>query len=113
MSGIEIWLKGNISWLGFVMMTTIGSVVAHIKAFEASDIEWTYSKHIWGIITRVIYGVFAGLIVYFAHGYFGWDEKLSFIATGLCCVFATDVVDFWYKLGKKWFQKVVGVEVEK
>ena len=110
MSEIEIWLKTNISWLGFVMMTMIGSAIAHIKAFEASDEEWSYAKHVGGVIVRFIYGIFAGLIVYFAYQYYGWNEKLSFIATGLCCVFATDVVDFWYKLGKKWFQKFTGID---
>jgi len=113
MSGIELWIKTNLSWVGFVVMTVVGSIVAHIKAYEASEVEWPFSKHFWGIVKRLFYGSFAGLIVYCAHDYFHWDQKLSFIAAGICSVFAPDLFDFIYKLGKKWIQKFIGVEVDK
>ncbi len=113
MSEFELWVKANLSWAGFVIMTVVGSIVAHIKAYEASESEWPATKHFWGIVKRLFYGCFAGMIVYFAHSYFEWDEKLSFIATGICSVFAPDLFDFIYKLGKKWIQKFIRVEVEK
>lgn len=113
MSELEIWIKANLSWVGFLVMVVVGSVVAHIKAYEVSEMEWPLSKHFWGIIKRLFYGCFAGLMVYFAHIYFQWDEKLSFIATGICSVFAPDLFDFIYKLGKRWLQKFLGVEVER
>ena len=102
MAALKLWMVENLSWLGFVIMTILGSVVAHIKAYEAANMEWAVSKHFWGIVRRMIYGATAGLSVYFLQIEYHWSQPLSFVGTGIATIFAADFFDFlWIKMREK------------
>ncbi len=110
---LKLWLAENISWLGFVVMTVLGSVVAHIKAYEAAAVEWALHVHFWGIVRRIIYGTLAGLMVYNLHIEFQWSQPLSFVGTGIATIFASDFFDFLWITAKEWVRKKLGLSPEK
>lgn len=109
MDNFRAWLTENLSWLGFVLMCLMGSVVAHIKAFEAANVEWTFKQHYWGLIRRMIYGAMAGMIVYALHLEYNWSGPLSFVATGISSIFASDFFDFLWITAKAAVRKRLGL----
>jgi hypothetical protein len=110
MSALEIWLAKNLSWLGFVVMCVLGSIVAHIKNYESANVEWTVRQHFWGLVRRGIYGAMAGLMVYYLHLEYQWSGPLSYVITGIAAIFASDVFDFMWITGKAWIRKKLGLE---
>lgn len=110
---LKLWLAENISWLGFVVMTVLGSVVAHIKAYEASAVEWALNVHFWGIVRRMIYGTLAGLIVYNLYIEYHWSQPIAFIVTGITTIFASDFFDFLWITAKDYIRKKLGLSPEK
>ena len=110
MEQIKIWVSENLSWLGFLVMWVMGSIVAHLKAYESSSVEWTMRQHTWGLMRRLIYGTLAGLMVYQLHIEFKWSDPLSFVATGISAVFAADFFDFLWITAKAWARKKLGLD---
>jgi hypothetical protein len=101
MAAIEIWVIKNLGWLGFVVMCILGSVVAHIKAYEESKVEWTVRKHVWGVIRRLVYGATAGLMVYQLHIEYSISGPLAHVATGVVAIFASDFFDLLWNIVKR------------
>lgn len=102
MTALELWIFKNLGWLGFVIMFLLGSVVAHVKTYEASNRVWTVSEHFWGLVRRIIYGSMAGIFVYLAHLEYQISDPLSYICTGIAAIFASDFFDFlWVKMREK------------
>lgn len=110
MAALEIWFIKNLGWLGFVIMCVLGSIVAHIKAYETANVEWSVRQHFWGLFRRLIYGTMAGLIVYQLHIEYQWSGPLSYVATGICAIFASDMFDFMWITGKAWVRKKLGLD---
>lgn len=109
---LKLWLAENISWVGFVVMTVLGSIVAHIKAYEAAAVEWALHVHFWGIVRRMIYGTMAGLIVYNLYIEYQWSQPISFIVTGITTIFASDFFDFLWITAKDYIRKKLGLEAD-
>jgi len=109
MDAIKGWLNGNIAWIGFVVMCILGSVVAHVKSYEAANAEWTVKQHFWGLVRRVLYGSMAGLMVYNLHVEFEWSEPLSYVGTGIAAIFASDFFDFIWITVKAYIRKRLGL----
>lgn len=102
MSAIEAWITKNFFVLGFVVMFVLGSFVAHIKNYEASNREWSVRQHFWGLVRRMIYGAMAGLFVYLMYLEYQWSAPISHIFTGIAAIFASDLFDFmWIKTREK------------
>lgn len=101
MASIEVWLAKNLGWLGFVIMCILGSVVAHIKKYEASDVQWTPRQHFWGIVRRLFYGALAGIMVYMLHIEYQWSGPLTYVFTGIVAIFASEFFDLLFFLVKR------------
>jgi len=102
MAALEIWIAKNIGFLGVVVMVILGSLVAHVKNYEASNREWTPREHFWGLVRRMIYGAMAGIMVYLLHLEYHFSEPMSYIFTGIAAIFASDFFDFlWFKVREK------------
>ena len=112
MENFKIWLSENLSWFGFVLMCLTGSIVAHIKAYEAANSIWTIRQHYWGLIRRMIYGAMAGMMVYALHLEYNWSGPLSFVATGISSIFASDFFDFLWITAKAYVRKRLGLDAE-
>lgn len=112
MAALEIWVIKNLGWLGFVIMCVLGSIVAHIKSYEASNVEWTPRQHFWGLVRRLVYGTMSGLIVYYLHLEYEWSGPLSYVATGICAIFASDMFDFMWITVKAYVRKKLGLEAQ-
>lgn len=106
---LKAWLIENATIFGFGIMMILGGLVAHIKAYEASAIEWTLRQHSAGIIKRMIYGATAGLMVYYLHLEYSWSQPLSFVATGIASIFASDFFDFLWVTAKEWVRRKLGL----
>lgn len=109
MDGFKQWMTENLSWMGFLLMCVLGSIVAHVKAYEAVGVEWGLRQHAWGLVRRLIYGATAGLMVYALHLEYHWSQPLSFVGTGIASIFASDFFDFVWTTGKAWIRKRLGV----
>lgn len=101
MAALELWLAKNLGWLGIAVMCILGSIVAHIKKFEASDTEWTTRQHFWGIVRRLFYGALAGIMVYLLHLEYGWSGPLTYVFTGIVAIFASEFFDLLFFLVKR------------
>ena len=112
MAAIEIWFVKNLGWLGFVIMCVLGSIVAHIKAYETANVEWSVRQHFWGLFRRLIYGTMAGLMVYQLHIEYQWSGPLSYVATGISAIFASDAFDFLWVVIKAKARKILGLEAQ-
>ena len=99
---LKAWVAENLSWLGFVVMTTLGGVIAHLKSYEAAKVEWTAAQHAWGLLRKMIYAVMAGFIVYLLFVQYHWSQPMSFIYTAIAAIFAADLFDIlWLKFREK------------
>ena len=112
MAALELWAVKNLGFIGIALMVILGSLVAHLKSYEASTVEWTARQHFWGIIRRLIYGAMAGFMVYFLRLEYGWSEPLSHVITGIAAIFASDAFDFMWITGKAWVRKKLGLEAQ-
>lgn len=109
MAAVEIWLAKNLGLLGIALMVVLGSLVAHLKSYEASAVEWTARQHFWGIVRRLIYGTMAGIFVYWLRIEYGWSEPLSHVITGIAAIFASDAFDFLWLVIKSKARKYFGL----
>lgn len=101
MAALEIWALKNLGWLGIALMCVLGSIVAHIKKYEASNVEWTARQHFWGIVKRLIYGALAGMMVYQLHLEYQWSGPLTYVFTGIVAIFASEFFDLLFFLVKR------------
>lgn len=102
MSVLEIWIAKNLGMLGAVVMVILGSLVAHVKRYEASEREWSIKEHVGGIFKRLLYGSMAGIFVYLLHLEYHFSEPMSYIFTGIAAIFASEWFDFlWVKVREK------------
>lgn len=100
---LKAWIIENAGWLGFAAMSLVGAVVGHIKAYEASTIEWEVRKHLWDLARRVCYACFIAMCIYFGYQYFGLPQPVAFILTGVFSVFGSETIDFFYAQAKQRF----------
>lgn len=109
MDGVKLWLSENFAWFGFVVMCILGSIVAHIKSYEAANATWTIHQHFWGLVRRGVYGGMAGLMVYYLHLEYQWSQPLSYVGTGIAAIFASDFFDFLWITAKEYVRKKLGL----
>jgi len=112
MAALEIWAVKNLGLIGIALMVILGSLVAHLKNYEASSVEWTAREHFWGIVRRLIYGTMAGFLVYFLRQEYHWSEPLSHVITGIAAIFASDAFDFLWVVIKAKARKILGLEAQ-
>jgi len=112
MAAIELWAVKNLGLIGLAIMVILGSLVAHLKSYEASNVEWSTKQHIGGIIRRLIYGTMAGFVVYFLRQEYHWSEPLSHVITGIAAIFASDAFDFLWVVIKAKARKILGLEAQ-
>jgi len=105
-----LWVMKNLGLIGIALMVILGSLVAHLKSYEASAVEWTTRQHFWGIVRRLIYGTMAGFLVYFLRQEYHWSEPLSHVITGIAAIFASDAFDFLWVVIKAKARKILGLE---
>lgn len=113
MAALEIWAVKNLGLIGLAIMVILGSLVAHLKSYEASNVEWSTKQHIGGIIRRLIYGTMAGFIVWNLRLEYGWSEPLSHVITGISAIFASDAFDFLWITGKAWVRRKLGLSEDR
>lgn len=102
MTALEIWIAKNLGFIGAVVMVVLGSLVAHVKRYEASEREWSVKEHAGGIFKRLLYGSMAGIFVYLLHLEYHFSEPMAFIFTGIAAIFASEWFDFlWVKVREK------------
>lgn len=110
MAALELWIVKNLGLVWLAVMVILGSLVAHLKSYEASAVEWTARQHFWGIVRRLIYGTMAGIFVYWLRIEYGWSEPLSHVITGIAAIFASDAFDFLWITGKAYVRKKLGLD---
>ena len=113
MAALELWIVKNLGLVGLAVMVILGSLVAHLKSYETSAVEWTAKQHFGGIVRRLIYGTMAGCIVYFLRLEYGWSEPLSHVITGIAAIFASDAFDFLWITGKAYVRKKLGLSEDR
>jgi len=102
MTALEIWIAKNLGVIGAVVMVVLGSLVAHVKRYEASEREWSVKEHVGGIFRRILYGTMAGIFVYLLHLEYKFSEPMAYIFTGIAAIFASEWFDFlWVKVREK------------
>ena len=109
MAALELWIVKNLGLVGLAVMVILGSLVAHLKSYEASAVEWTARQHVWGIIRRLVYGAMAGFIVWNLRLGCGRSEPLSHVITGIAAIFASDAFDFLWLVIKSKARKYFGL----
>jgi len=104
MTALEIWIAKNLGFIGAAIMVILGSLVAHVKRYEASEREWSVKEHLGGVFKRLLYGTMAGIFVYLLHLEYraSFSEPMAFIFTGIAAIFASEWFDFlWVKVREK------------
>lgn len=99
------WLNEKAPWAAFIVLSVMGGIVAHIRMFEQMKVDMTPIQHLWSISRRATMAAFAGLLVYFAAD--GWGARASpwsFIAAGICGMFAAEFFDLLWRLGSAYVQ---------
>jgi hypothetical protein len=108
---VKAWIIENLSWLGFAVMSLIGAVIGHLKAYEAAAVEWAVKKHVWDLIRRACYACFIALVIAFSYHYMNIPEPVAFIIVGILSVFGSESIDWMFSAIKAKFAKSQGIEV--
>lgn len=97
------WAVENFPWLGYVVMASLGGVVAHIRNYEAQGKVLTLKQHLFGSLLRVIVSGFAALLMYYIMLWqFGTaDKPLGYLCAGLVGHFAPEALDLMWSIVKK------------
>lgn len=98
-----------ISGLGFAIVAVIGGIVAHIRQYEITRQERTFSEHFWGVVRRAVMGGFGGLLVYFAWRGASWPEAYGYFVAGIVGLFASEAFEFFWDLLKRVLAKKAGL----
>ncbi len=98
---IKGWIADNLSWLGFIVMACIGAIVGHVKAYEASNVEWTLKQHLKGLAINLFYALFIALVICFTYKYTGASEPIAFVTTGVLSVFGSKTIDLLYEIARQ------------
>lgn len=91
------WLTDNFPLVVSAMAIT-GGAVAHIRAYEKSEIKLTWKQHVWGLIRRFCYAGFSGLIVYFMSVEYAWSLPMTCIMAGVVGMFGAEFLEFLWEL---------------
>jgi putative Mn2+ efflux pump MntP len=111
------WIAENAPWLGAMLMAFLGGFVAHVRAYEKSNMSMSLADHVKGFIVRSVYAAMAGLIVYFlfeaavSYGY-KVSEPLVFVTAAVCGMFGAEFFDFIFKTGQDIARKRLGLQPE-
>lgn len=73
-------------------MALLGGAIAHIQNFERATTHWSFTAHFLGATASLVKAFFIALIIYYLHVEYRWSEPLSFVATGVLSVFASDAI---------------------
>lgn len=90
------WLLANSNWLGFPLMALLGGTIAHILAFETSNIKWAFSQHFWLLLISWMKAFFIAAVVYNLQVEYRWSLPLCFVMTGLASVFGSETIKSAY-----------------
>lgn len=107
---MQQWLTEQANAISFLVMSILGGIVAHIRAHEKAGIEMSTGQHFWGITRRLVYAIFAGLLVWFLHIEYSWSEPLSFMLAGIVGVFGAEALEFLWQTTTDTIRRRVGAD---
>lgn len=106
------WVTENFPWV-VAAMGTVGGIVAHIRAYEKSNIVMTWQQHVWGLLRRFIYAGFSGLMVYFLSVEYHWSQPLTCIMAGVVGMFGAEFLEFLWELIKNVLRSYLNKDAPK
>lgn len=97
-----IFIDKHVPWLGFILMSVIGGVVAHVREWESKFPGYSFQQHCFAILRRTIMAVLAGAMWFLIMKGQGWlDSPYSYVGASLVGLFAPEFFDFLWDLFKK------------
>lgn len=95
------WMTKNVPWIGYVVMSVLGGVVAHIRDWEKRNPGMTYRQHFWALTRRTIMAVLASILWYLIMKENGWESRpYSYVGAGLVGLFSPEFFDWLWDLMK-------------
>lgn len=95
------WLAKNVPWIGYVLMSVLGGVVAHIRDWEKQNPGMTLRQHAWAITRRTIMAVLAGIMWYLLMKENAWEARpYAYVGASLVGLFAPEFFDWMWALLK-------------
>jgi hypothetical protein len=95
------WIGANGYWLGYATMALLGGAISHQLAFEKTDVDWVWSKHVQVLLGCWTKAAFIALVIFYLSQEYKWSGPLSFVATGVFSVFGTEAITTFYQFLKK------------
>lgn len=98
---IGLWLSKNVPWIGYVLMSILGGIVAHVRDWETRNPGYTFKQHVWALVRRTIMAVLAGAMWYLLMKENEWEARpYAYVGASLVGLFAPEFFDFLWGLLK-------------
>jgi hypothetical protein len=94
---IAEWVHRTDNWLASAL-PFLGAFIAHVKATEKTEDRQTWKWHVLGYFVKLMYAVFAALMVGQAAAFYQLGAQLTYIAIGFCSAFAKEAVDLVWSI---------------
>ena len=97
-------------WAGFILMSVIGGVVAHVREWEVKYPTYTFRQHACAIARRAVMAVFAGALWFKVMEAQGWlASPYAYVGASLVGLFAPEFIDLLWGIFK---QRVLGAAAQ-
>lgn len=96
------WCAKNAPWLGYIVMSVMGGVVAHIREWEQKHPGMGVRDHLVGILRRATMATLAGLLWFLIMQQNSWQgQPYAYVGASLVGMFAPEFFDLLWSLVKK------------
>lgn len=103
---VLMFIDKHAPWAGFILMSVIGGVVAHVREWEAKFPDYTLRQHAFAVSRRAVMAVFAGAIWFKVMEAQGWlSSPYAYVGASLVGLFAPEFLDLLWGIFK---QRVLG-----
>lgn len=113
---VYAWTMKNVPWLGYIVMSVLGGIVAHIRDWEKRNPgSMTVRNHFWALVRRTFYAVMASALWYLIMKEHGWEARpYAHMGAGIVGMFASEWFDWlWGQMKSRMGAKIDAKEQEK
>lgn len=108
MGGLSKWAIDH-PIVGFAVMGFVAGIVATLRIYERAGIEFTWRLFAARCVTKGLMGLFVAVLLFFGWRAMAWSLDWGFLASGICGVFATDVLEIIFVTGVAFLRKRFGI----
>lgn len=87
------WITDNLPTV-VALAAMLGGLVAHMRAYEKSEVKFTIHQHIAGVVLKTVYALFTATLVYFLAIGFAWQTWTICVVAAIGGLHGAELLDF-------------------